>query len=138
MKTYAQLKEEHHKETVESFGGTFFISYSYADFCEGMKKMGLDPERDLDKVSCSLFWLGTVILKDKSEEYKAMLFRHQEEITSLRKSRKELKASLVRVLCKNGHNTTEALKTLNITKRDVPADILRLAKKDALKHQIRT
>lgn len=77
VETYEQMKSRHQKEYDEFVTKSIFFAFSNEQFDEGMKKFGLDPKEDLDKIY--RINAGGFILKKYSEEYNELTLRMAKE-----------------------------------------------------------
>ena len=132
MESYRELKEKQSKE-LNDFQGIFF-AFNNNQFREGMQSIGL-KENEKDKIY-SFSNTGGFILKEKSKALHNILDRHSAELKQRQKDEKFLINSLVYEL--NNHeycityDVTEALNTLGLEEKDIPAGILKKACKIAL------
>jgi hypothetical protein len=128
MKTYNQIKADHQKE-MSLFEGIFF-AFSNDQFKEGVKKVGASKDNPIVKIGA-----GGFILKNKVKAFKDMLARHEAERKQIRKDRKVLLEALVYELRNHEYGYTydiePALEALDLKIEDVPANILKKAKKEA-------
>lgn len=75
MNNYKELKEKHQKEFNEF---PMFFAFSNKQFSEAMKKIGLDPHKDTDKIYS--FGAGGYYKKTDSGKLKELINRHKEEV----------------------------------------------------------
>jgi hypothetical protein len=78
MNDYIAIKSRHQKE-VDEF--PFFFAFSNQQFNEGMKKFGLDPENDKDKIY-KLGTTGGFYLRTDADRLNEMFLRHAEEMAA--------------------------------------------------------
>lgn len=132
-KTYSEMKQAHSEE-FNAFEGIFF-AYSYPQFTKGMAKVRLQPE-EIEKIV--RFTAGFYALKTRVPALKEMLNRHDDELTQLRKDHKQLLAAIVYELCNHEYcityDETDALEALGLTIEEVPEELMKKAKKQAIAH----
>ena len=73
--TYSELKERQQQE-INAF--PFIWAFNESQLADGMRRLGLDPEKDKDKL-CSI-GAGGVIRKTDAEAMRAMFDRHRREL----------------------------------------------------------
>lgn len=125
---YQKLKDKHRAE-MEAFEGIFF-AFNQKQLQDGMAKV--------NATAAELFKLpgGGFIRKDRSKTFREMLERFEEERRAVLANRKKLEEALVYELANHEYCITycvdDALDALGLEKADVPAEILKRAKKAAL------
>lgn len=133
---YLELKNKQQKELNE-FEGVFY-AFSKKQLLEGLKKLGL-TEKDKDRIVS--FGSGGFILKDRLEDFKAMLKRFEEERKQARKSDQYLYEMFLYELANHEFCITydydDTLEALGLTYEEVKKDkrlynALMKAKKDYL------
>lgn len=133
---YLELKNKQQKELNE-FEGLFY-AFSKRQLLEGLKKLGLTEE---DKDQIVSIGCGGFILKDRVEDFKAMLERFKEEREQARKSDQYLYEMFLYELANHEFCITydyeDALEALGLTYEEVQKDkrlcnALMKAKKDYL------
>ena len=73
--TYRELKERQQQE-INAF--PFIWAFNESQLADGMRRLGLDPEKDKDKL-CSI-GAGGVIRKADADAMRAMFDRHRREL----------------------------------------------------------
>ena len=73
--TYSELKERQQQE-INAF--PFIWAFNESQLADGMRRLGLDPEKDKDKL-CSI-GAGGVIRKTDADAMRAMFDRHRREL----------------------------------------------------------
>ena len=73
--TYSELKERQQQE-INAF--PFIWAFNESQLADGMRRLGLDPEKDKDKL-CSIGG-GGIIRKTDAEAMRAMFDRHRREL----------------------------------------------------------
>ena len=73
--TYSELKERQQQE-INAF--PFIWAFNESQLADGMRRLGLDPEKDKDKL-CSI-GAGGVIRKADADAMRAMFDRHRREL----------------------------------------------------------
>lgn len=132
MKKYSEIKQKHGDE-LNSFEGIFF-AFSNEQFADGLKKMGIKPGEEREKLA--KLPAGGFILKTRSKAFSDMFKRHNKEMEALKKDRKALLEAIVYELGNHEYgytyDETDALEALGMEAGDVPEDILKKAKQQAL------
>ena len=75
--TYVQMKNRHQKEYEDFSKNCVFFAFSNDQFNEGMQKLGLDPDKDTDKIYRTFG--GGFILRTKSKEQEELFNRFEQE-----------------------------------------------------------
>ena len=73
--TYSELKERQQQE-INAF--PFIWAFNESQLADGMRRLGLDPEKDKDKL-CSIGG-GGIIRKTDADAMRAMFDRHRREL----------------------------------------------------------
>ena len=73
--TYSELKERQQQE-INAF--PFIWAFNESQLADGMRRLGLDPEKDKDKL-CSIGG-GGIIRKTDAQAMRAMFDRHRREL----------------------------------------------------------
>ena len=126
MTTYCDLKQSHSKD-VSNFKGIFW-AFSNKQFDEGMDKIGLNPD---DTAKIYSIGGGGYILKERMQDFKDMLKRHEEKRKILKTDKKLLLNALIYEL--NNHeycityDISDALNALGLKKEDIDPAILKKA-----------
>ncbi len=124
MKTYTELKKSQ-SEDINNFEGLFF-AFNTKQLKEGMEKCGITETSSIVAIGA-----GGYMRKDRLQAFEDMLDRHEQELKELKKNEKALLTALVYELqnhefCITG-DPTDALSVLNLTKEEVPKELLRKA-----------
>lgn len=124
METYQEQKARHHKE-FGAFDGIFF-AFSNEQMAEGIRKHNVSETNKIVNIGA-----GGFVLKNRLQEFKDLIARHEAERAQLRKDEKELIAAIVYELqnheyCITG-DVTDALEALDLTRETVRPDILKKA-----------
>ena len=124
METYQEQKARHHKE-FGAFDGIFF-AFSNEQMAEGIRKHNVSETNKIVNIGA-----GGFVLKNRLQEFKDLIARHDAERAQLRKDEKELIAAIVYELqnheyCITG-DVTDALEALDLTRETVRPDILKKA-----------
>lgn len=77
MNQYREFKEKQRKELYSYMDLCTFAAFNKEQFREGMQKLGLDPEKDLDKITAYIG--GTYVLKDKRQGLEDIFIKHEKE-----------------------------------------------------------
>lgn len=76
MNAYKEMLEAHQKEL---YSFPIVWAFGQKQFVQAMQKLGLDPEKDVDKVT-SVFGGGDIVRKDDVPALLALLDRHHAEM----------------------------------------------------------
>jgi len=128
IETYQELKKRHSNEWSE-FKYIFF-AFSNEQLAEGLSKFNATA-KDIYSIGS-----GGFVLKSHRQELSDLMDKHVSELEQNKKDRKFLLESLVYELKNHEYcityDITDALEALDLTIEDIPADILKKAKRLAL------
>lgn len=132
MTIYQDLKAQHSKE-LNDFKGIFF-AFSNKQFIEGLEKLGIEMSEAREKIA-SLPG-GGYILKSRSKAFSDLFKKHNAEMKDFKADQEGLFNAIVYELGNHEYcityDVTDALEALGLTAEDVPADILKKAKRQSL------
>lgn len=77
MESYSEMKRRQEREYSEFADRSTFAAYNNVQFREGMESMGLDPDKDQDKIYHVVS--GVFVLKNRSAEMDKLFDRFQQE-----------------------------------------------------------
>lgn len=128
MQTYQQLKQSQ-SEALNNFQGLFW-AFSSKQLEEGLCKLNC-TKKDLVSIGA-----GGFILRDKINDFDALLKSHKEELKNFRKNEKELINAIAYELNNHEyvitHDVEPALAALNLKKSDISENVLTKACRQAL------
>jgi len=130
--THTELKKIHSNQ-ISNFQGLFW-AFNKDQFSEGLKKVGF--EKGKDKIVDIGMGCGFV-LKSKMKDFKLIIENQKKERLDFKKDRKNLLDALIYELINHEYgytyDTDDALRALDLEKKDVDEKLLKEACEEVLK-----
>lgn len=124
METHLEQKKRHQHE-FGSFDGIFF-AFSNEQMKEGIEKHGVNENNKIVSIGA-----GAFVLKNRLQEFKDLVARHEQERKQLRKDEKQLVSAIVYELQNHEYCITgdpdDALDALGLDRKTLSPSILKKA-----------